>query len=108
MLVLVGLHLLVVHRAVRGAEINGAFGNLLDPGAGADRLIVDLNVTVSLVVFVEPLGVNGVGESSACTVDQKIALRVERDCSGENDDKQSGKLSKHSDFLHPCTWVQLS
>jgi hypothetical protein len=35
-------------------------------------------------------------------------LRVERDRGGKSNDKNSGKLSKHSIFLHQCTWVQLS
>jgi hypothetical protein len=33
-------------------------------------------------------------------------LRVERDSGRESDDKKSGKPSKHSIFLHQCTWVQ--
>ena len=36
--------LLVVHGAVRGPEIDGAFGDLLDAAAGTDRLVVDLHV----------------------------------------------------------------
>ena len=36
------LELLVVHGAVGGAEIDGAFGHLLDAAAGTDGLVVDL------------------------------------------------------------------
>ena len=78
MLVLVSLHLLVVHGAVGSAEIDGAFGDLLDARAGADGLIVDLNVTVGLVVLVEPFRIDGIREGGAGAIDQQIALRVER------------------------------
>ena len=107
-LVLISLHLLVVHRAVGSAEIDGAFGDLLDARAGANGLIVDLGVTVSLVVFVEPFRIDGIGESSARAVNQQISLRVKRKSTGERDDQKSRKLSKHSIYLHQCTWVQLS
>ena len=56
------LQLVVIHRSVGGAEIDGSFRDLLDPAARADRLIVDLSVLVNLAVFVEPLRIHRVKE----------------------------------------------
>src|SRR5713226_9749511 len=84
MLILVGLELLVVHGAIGGAEIHGAFGDLLDAAAGADRLIVDLKIGVPLVVFVEPLGIHGVRKCCARTVNRECAIRPQDTGDGEN------------------------
>ena len=53
----------LVHRAVGGAEVHGALGELADAAAGADGLIVDLDAGL-LVVGVEPLGVDRIRERS--------------------------------------------
>src|SRR4026207_2081325 len=45
--------LLVGQRPVGGAEEDGARRDLSDPGARAERLVVDLDVGVELVVFRE-------------------------------------------------------
>src|SRR5947209_14912089 len=36
------LQLLVIHWAIGRAEINGAFGDLLDPAAGSNGLVINL------------------------------------------------------------------
>jgi len=49
------LNLIVGHGTVRRAKIDGSLGHLFDARAGAERLVVDLNLGEQLVVFVEPL-----------------------------------------------------
>src|SRR3982075_767885 len=73
-LVLVSLELLVVHGAVGGAEIHGAFCDLFDAAAGTDGLIVDLKIGVLLVVFVKPFGIHGVRKRCARAVDGERAV----------------------------------
>ena len=59
--------LLVGHRSVGSTEVNCSRQHLSN--TAADRLIVELNVRVRLVVFTEPLLINGVRESSTRAVD---------------------------------------
>src|ERR1700694_796044 len=60
-----GFELFIGHRAIAGAEVDRSCLNLFDPAAAANRLIVDLNVGMQVMVLAEPLGINWVGESSA-------------------------------------------
>src|ERR1035441_8828675 len=53
-------HLRVIRRAVGGAEIDGTFGHLLNPTAGTDRLIIDFDIGVHLMVIAKPFGVHGI------------------------------------------------
>ncbi len=62
--------LFVAHGAVGGAEINRAGLQLADAAAGADGLIIDLNIGMRGVVDVEPFGIDGVGERSAGGVEK--------------------------------------
>src|SRR5207244_141489 len=62
------LQLLGVHRSIGRAEVDRALRDLANPAAGTDRLIVDLNVRVDLVVFGEPLGINRGRESRSRAV----------------------------------------
>ena len=64
-----GLQLLVVHRAVGRAEEHGLVDQLLDAAARADRLVVDADVRVQLVVLGKPLRIDRVREGGAGTVD---------------------------------------
>src|SRR5205807_2021458 len=57
--------LLIGHGAIAGAEVDRAGLNLFNAAAAANRLIVDLNVGMQIVVFAEPLGINWIGKSSA-------------------------------------------
>src|SRR5207247_11360850 len=63
------LQLLFGHRTVRGAEKYGLVGDLLDAAARPDRLVVDANVRVQLVVLAEPLRIDRIGECGAGAVD---------------------------------------
>src|SRR6266851_2271092 len=83
-LILESLELIVVHRAIGGAEIHGAFGDLLDAAAGADGLIVDFKIGVFLVVFVKPFGIHGVRKCCARTGDREHAVRPQNTGDGEN------------------------
>src|SRR6266851_1192669 len=83
-LILESLELIVVHGAIGGAEIHGAFGDLLNAAAGADRLIVNLKIGVLLVVFVKPLGIHGVRKCCARTVDRERAFRPQNASDGKN------------------------
>src|ERR1700676_2476277 len=74
-LVMECLDLLVVHGAIRGSEIHGAFGNLLDAGTGTDGLVINFNIGILLVKFIEPFRINRVRESCARSVDEQWVLR---------------------------------
>jgi len=63
------LNLLVIHGAVGGTEVDRTLGDLTDAAAGADGLIIDLDVGILLAVFAEPFGVDRVGEGRPCSVD---------------------------------------
>src|SRR4051794_5409916 len=65
--------LFIRHWAVTGAELNSLREHLADTAAATDGLVVDLNITMLLVVFAEPLGIHRIRKSSACGVD--ICLR---------------------------------
>src|SRR2546426_3927026 len=54
MLVAVCLELLLGHRAVGCAEIDCAIRRLLDSCSRANGLVVNLNIAVGLVKFIEP------------------------------------------------------
>ena len=75
-LVLIRLHLLVVHGSVGGAKVHRAIRNLLDAGSGTNGSVIDFNVSMGLVVLVEPFRVNGVGERRSRAVDEQPGLRV--------------------------------
>ena len=89
------LDLHVVHRPVGGAEIDRAFGHLLDAAARADRLIIKLQRGEFLVVIVKPLGIHGIREGCARPIDEGI-LRV--DCTGHHDQAEH---TQHCAF-HCC------
>src|SRR5712664_373211 len=93
--ILESLELIVVHGAIGTTEIHGAFGDLLNAAAGANRLIVDLKIGVLLVVLVKPLRIHGVRKSGTRTVDRERAIRPQNAGDGENYQEQSCK-SLHS------------
>src|SRR5258708_37690581 len=93
-LVLIALELLVVHGTIRGAKIHGSFGDLFDAAAPTDGLVVDLNIGILLVVFIEPLRVHGVRKRCARTVDREGAIGPQNASYGENYQEHS------SDSLH--------
>src|SRR5205807_688244 len=65
--VLESFELIVIHGAIGGAEIDGTLGDLLNAAARTDRLIVDFDRGVFLVVYVEPFRIHGVRESGPRT-----------------------------------------
>ena len=69
------LHLLISHAHVTGAEINGSSDDLANAAAAANRLIVDLNLRVLLVVLAKPLGINRIWKCSACSVQSRLGCR---------------------------------
>src|SRR5215472_11990459 len=71
MLVLVGLELLVIHGTISGSKIDSAFRNLLNTAAGTNRLIIDLQIRILLVVLIKPFGIHRIGESRPRTVDRQ-------------------------------------
>ena len=59
--------LCIGHNTVRRAEIHGTRGNLVNTGAGTNRLIINLD-TGDFSVFTEPFGIQGIWERGTCTV----------------------------------------
>ena len=66
------LELVIRHRPVGRSEIDGLIEQLANPAAGADGLIVDLHVAVGLVVLIEPLRINRVGEGRSSGIQQDL------------------------------------
>src|SRR4051812_32891034 len=73
-LLLGGRDLVVLHRRVGGAEVDGAGAELRDAAAGADALVVDRRALVLLEAG-GPLLVDGGGERRAGAVDAAAGLR---------------------------------
>src|SRR3954462_4324691 len=81
--------LLVAHRRVARAEIDGLLRDLFDAAAGADRLVVDLHLRVHLVVRREPFRIEREREGRAGSVDEKLACAEDRKGrEGEDADRQ--------------------
>src|SRR5580692_2450729 len=74
-LLLKRLELLVVHRAICGAEVYSSFGHLFDARPGPYRLVIELKIAVFFMIFIEPLRINGVGKCCARTINQERLLR---------------------------------
>ena len=71
------LQLVVGHRSVGSAKIDGLVHELADSAARTDGLIIDLHVGMKLVVLVKPFGINGIGECCPCRID---ILRAQWHC----------------------------
>src|SRR5262249_28119469 len=56
-----------------GAEVHRTLGELLDAAARPDRLVVDRDLAVLLVVRIEGRGVEGLGERRASTLELAAA-----------------------------------
>src|SRR3954454_9857837 len=72
-LLLGGRDLLVLHRGVGGAEVDGAGGELGDAAAGADRLVVD-GRALGVLEAGRPFAVDGGREGRARAVDRPALL----------------------------------
>src|SRR6185312_9164399 len=60
--------LLRIQWHVTGPKIHRSCLQLLNPASAANGLVIDLNVRVLLMVVTEPLRVDRIRESSACTI----------------------------------------
>src|SRR5579863_2042175 len=97
MFILKGLELIIVHRSVGSAKIDGPLRHLFNTATGSDGLVIDLKVRVFLVILVKPLRVHRERESSSRAIDEESALRP---CHTRNhEDCQD----KSSDSLHACS-----
>ena len=65
--------LLVGHGAIAGAEVHSLRQDLTNAAAAADRLVVELDIRMGLVVFAEPLLVHRIRKSSACPIQSCLA-----------------------------------
>ena len=77
-------NLLIAHGAVAGAKIHRARLHLTNPAAAANRLIVDLNIGMQIVVLVKPLGVDRVRKGCAGSVQSRLRQRA----SGKHSDAE--------------------
>src|SRR6267378_472734 len=108
-LVFVSFQLIVIHRAIRGTEIDRSFSHLLDSCARADRLIIYLSCAIRLVIFVEPLRVYGVRKRGTRSVNQEGAVRPYNAGEGEGCQEQycnslhSSSPSEQSSFPRGST-----
>jgi hypothetical protein len=67
--------LLVGHRGVAGAEVDGPLGDLTDAAAGADRLVVQLDGRILLRELRHPLRIEGIGKGRSGAVDGDTTAR---------------------------------
>ena len=70
--------LLIVHRAVGGAKIHCARQHLADSAAAPDGLVIDLNLRMLLVVFAEPLGIDGIRKGRPRAVQRRLGKQGRR------------------------------
>src|SRR5690349_23839537 len=81
--------LLVRHRAVAGAKIDGASADLSDSTTAADGLVVDRDIGVQLVIIAEPLRIHwirkrGTGAGQSGLRERKSSQReYQKDYQGE-------------------------
>src|SRR5580692_461647 len=80
------LQLIVVHRAICGAEVYSSFGHLFDARPGPYRLVIELQIAVFFMIFIEPLRIKGVGKCCARTINQERLLRRPC-CRGQSEDR---------------------
>src|SRR6202043_2109969 len=66
----------VGHRRVAGSEVDEMLLKLLYSGAAAQRLVIDLNVGMGLVIFREPLLIERRRESRASALQGNCGLGV--------------------------------
>src|SRR5208337_286839 len=62
----------VGHRTVACSEINRAVDHLADPAATANGLVIDLNVRMQLVIFAEPLGIDGIRKGGSSSIQRGL------------------------------------
>src|SRR5579863_7694684 len=72
---LVIAQLLIRHRCVGSAKIDGSGLQLADASARTDRVVVDLNVRMEPVVFGKPLRVNRIWKGGASSIEQQGGFR---------------------------------
>src|SRR6059036_3356743 len=97
------LKLFVGHRTVGRSEIDGALDDLSNSPTRANRLIVDLNLRKLTMIFVEPLRINRVRESCACSIDKDLIRRRSLSSSPLTIGAADAKEPKDTDgnnFLH--------
>ena len=82
------LQLLVVHGHVGSAKVHGMRLQLPDSAAGADALVIDLHVRHHLVIFVEPLRVDRVGEGRACRIELYRIVCCQKACKAQTEREQ--------------------
>ena len=73
-----GVQLLLRHRPIRCAEEDRLAGDLTNPGARAQRLVVDLDIRVQLVVLGKPLRIDRIREGGAGPGDLNFLSRQSR------------------------------
>src|SRR5262249_17234270 len=88
--------LLIVHRRVGAAEVEGPGGHLLDAAAGADPLVVDLH-PVGLFVLLGPLGHHRDHERRAAPVQPLPGAAADQD-EGAACEANAGRQT-HGDLL---------
>ena len=93
------LELIVVHRAVGGAEIHGFIQQLANSAAGTNRLIVNLHVRMSLMIDVEPLGIHRIRERRSGGVQQNLACGSGKCCNSQQNCKHGQALLRFALFL---------
>ena len=71
--------LFVFHRAVAGPKVNGSSRDLGDAATATDRLVVDFDVRMLLMILIKPFGINGIRESGACAIELGLRERWQRE-----------------------------
>src|SRR5438045_2053247 len=88
--------LLIGHRAIAGAEVNGSGQHLPYATAASDGLIVDFNIGMRLVIFAKPLRIDRIRERSPRSVE---ASRCQRGSREYRDRGEQCNASKHLRLL---------
>src|ERR1041385_4280905 len=105
-----GAKLLIGHRTIGGAKVNGLSDNLLLAAAGPDALIVESRAGIDFGIFIKPLGVKWVRKSCPSPIDEQLPCRrqgYEAHQNGNNpppDSHGDSQVSSHacSSLLVPC------
>ena len=93
--------LFIAHRPVGGPKVYCSSQKLANAAPGANRLVINLNVWMQLVILVKPFGINRVGEGSARAVHQhRIALRL-RYAAQTQEQRQHCHSFDHDHYAYP-------
>ena len=64
--------LVIRHGAIAGAKVDRTGDHLSDSPAASNRLVIDLDIRMELVVLAKPLRIDWIGKGSTCSIQRRL------------------------------------